>query len=317
MRKSSQASEGAGGMRGVVAASVTPRHAGETATDLGALLEIIDFVCSAGVDGIVLFGSTGEFPLFEADDRERAVSLAVKRSRCPIYVNVSHAALDTAIYLAEQAADAEADGVLIMPPIYFRYDQESIREYMLQFLDAAGRWTPAYLYNIPAFTSGMEADTAIGLLERGFSGIKDSSGSWEYLETLLAAPAARGKCILSGSELLYNRAQPIGAAGVVSGVAACLPELLVAIGRALAQRDAVTADNLLHRVEEFLQWYRQFPAPVAIKEAANVRGLKAGASAAPLGPEKAGALDRFRSWFREWHRGVVRECIAYSAAHKR
>ena len=61
--------------------------------DLAALLEMVDFLCSAGVDGIVLFGSTGEFVHFETADRARALSLAVKRSRCPVYANVSHSNL--------------------------------------------------------------------------------------------------------------------------------------------------------------------------------------------------------------------------------
>jgi len=310
MRNSSRASEGAEGMRGIIAASITPRRAGESGCDLGALLEIVDFLCSAGVDGALLFGSTGEFPVFEADDRARAVGLAVKRSRCPIYVNASHATLETAILLGEQAAEAGAAGVLVMPPIYFRYDQESVREYMLQFLDAVGRWVPAYLYNIPVFTTPLEAETVADLLRQGFRGIKDSSGDWEYIQAVLASPASTGKSILTGSETLYQRARSAGAVGAVSGVAACIPELLVAFERALARDDAPASVALLAHVQDFLVWYHEFPAPVAIKEAANVRGLKAGACATPLGPEKAKRLDEFRAWFREWHRVVIRECGA-------
>src|SRR5581483_1018348 len=215
----------------------------------------------------------GEFPLFEMADRARAVSLAVKRSRCPIYANVSHPMLDAAIQLAEDAAANGAAGVLVMPPIYFRYDQETIREFMLRFLDTVGRWIPAYLYNIPAFTSAIEAPTAAELMAAGFNGIKDSSGSWEYLRTLLESPAGRGKAILSGSELLCARARPFGAAGTVSGIAACIPELLVALERAVARGDAAFAESLLARVREFLSWHEQFPVPMAIKEAANVRGM--------------------------------------------
>jgi len=200
-------------MRGIIAASVTPRRAGESGCDLGALLEIVDFLCTAGVDGTLLFGSTGEFPVFDADDRARALSLAVKRSRCPIYANVSHATLEAAILLGEEAAECGAAGVLVMPPIYFRYDQESVREYMLRFLEAVGRWTPVYLYNIPLFTTAMEAATVSQLLAQGFSGIKDSSGDWDLLQEILASPAARGKSILTGSETLYQRARLAGALG--------------------------------------------------------------------------------------------------------
>ncbi|HZU24380.1 MAG TPA: dihydrodipicolinate synthase family protein [Bryobacteraceae bacterium] len=316
MRNSSRAGEGAGGMRGMLAASVTPRRPGESGPDLGALLEIVDFLCRAGVDGTVLFGSTGEFPLFETEDRARAVSLAVKRSRCPTYANVSHSMLDGAIRLAEEAASAGAAGVLVMPPIYYRYDQETIREFMLRFLEAVGRWIPAYLYNIPAFTSAIEAPTAAELLTAGFSGIKDSSGSLEYVRTLLESPAARGKAILSGSELLCAQARPFGAAGTVSGIAACIPELLVALERAVAAADAASTESLLVRVREFLAWHEQFPVPMAIKEAAHIRRITPAEHAVPLGREKARAMEEFRAWFREWHKVVIRECGADCFSHR-
>lgn len=316
MRNSSRAGESARGMRGMIAASVTPRRSGESAVDLAALLEIVDFLCSAGVDGTVLFGSTGEFPVFEAEDRARAVSLAVKRSRCPIYANVSHATFDTAVRLAEEAAAGGAAGVLIMPPIYFRYDQETIRECMLRFLDIVGRWIPAYLYNIPSFTSAIEPETAIELLAAGFSGIKDSSGSWEYLHALLESPVAHGKCILSGSEMLCAQARPFGAAGTVSGIAACIPELLVALERAVSLADTAAVEKLLARVREFLDWHERFPAPMAIREAANVRGLKAGDRAVPLGPEKTRLMEQFRAWFRDWREMVIRESGAAAKARR-
>jgi dihydrodipicolinate synthase/N-acetylneuraminate lyase len=314
MRNSSRADEDSSAMRGMIAASVTPRRSTEGGPDLGALLEIVDFLCTAGVDGTVLFGSTGEFPLFEIEDRSRAVSLAVKRSRCPIYANVSHAMLDTAIRLAEEAAACGAAGVLIMPPIYFRYDQETIRECMLRFLDAVGRWIPAYLYHIPAFTSPFETGTVAELLTAGFSGIKDSGGSWEFLRALLESPAARGKAVLAGSELLCAQARPFGAAGTVSGIAACIPELLVALECAVARGDSAAAEALLARVREFLTWHEQFPVPMAIKEAVNVRGLKAGDRAVPLGPDKTRAMEQFRSWFRDWHRTIIRECTPSAKA---
>jgi hypothetical protein len=41
-----------------------------------------------------------------------------------------------------------------------------------------------------------------------------------------------------------------------------------------------------------------------VREAANLRGLRAGTAAAPLGPVLQGRLDEFRSWFPEWWRGV-------------
>jgi dihydrodipicolinate synthase/N-acetylneuraminate lyase len=272
--------------------------------DLAALLEMIDFLCAAEVQGIVLFGSTGEFVHFETADRARALSLAVKRSRCPVYANVSHSTLDSAIALADEAASAGAEGVLLMPPIYFRYDQETVCQYYLEFLSALHGILPAYLYNIPMFCTAISVETAASLIAAGYSGIKDSSGDPEYFARLVEACGESGAGLLTGSEVLYGRFRGAGASGVVSGVASAVPELLVEYEKALCGGDEDAISRLGARVEEFVAWVEEFPAPMIIREAANLRGLPAGVAAAPLGPRLRGRLEEFRGWFPEWWRAV-------------
>src|SRR6185437_721443 len=53
---------------GLYAALVTPRRADSLEADAAALLEYLDAVTAAGVDGLVLFGSTGEFVHFESEE---------------------------------------------------------------------------------------------------------------------------------------------------------------------------------------------------------------------------------------------------------
>jgi dihydrodipicolinate synthase/N-acetylneuraminate lyase len=309
MNKASRTVSGSGltsepGPQGVVAASLTPRRAGESKVDLAALLETVDFLCSAGVDGIVLFGSTGEFVHFEAADRARALSLAVKRSRCPVYANVSHSTLDGAMALADEAASAGAEGVLLMPPIYFRYDQETVRQYFLDFLDAIHGIVPAYLYNIPAFSTNIAIDTACSLIASGYRGIKDSSGDPDYFASLVDACGDLGARLIMGSERLYGRFRRVGASSIVSGIAAALPELLVGYDKALCDGDEQAIARLGACLEEFVVWCEEFPAPMIIREAALLRKVPAGAPASPLGPVLQGRLEEFRAWFPGWWRAV-------------
>ena len=291
-------------LHGVVAACLSPRRAGEPNVDLASLLEMVDFLCTAHVDGIVLFGSTGEFVQFETADRARALSLAVRRSRCPVYANVSHAHLDAALALTDEAANAGAAGVLLMPPIYFRYDQETVRQYCLDFLKSAGGLLPAYLYNIPQFATPIAIETAVELLGAGFAGIKDSSGDVEYFQRLLDACGSSGASLVTGGELLYGRFRNEGAAGVVSGIASAVPELVVAYDRFLCAADEDRVSRLRAWIAEFIAWFEEFPTPMIIREAAKLRGLSAGDPAAPLGPALTARLDEFRAWFPAWWRSV-------------
>lgn len=294
---------------GVIAAAISPRQAGEYSIDLAASLELTDFLYERGVDAIALLGSTGEFIHFMLEDRARMVDFAVKRSRLPLLVNVSHSTLDGAIYLGQEAAASGVAAVMLMPPHYFRYDQEGVYAYCMRFADAVAKDAPVYLYNIPVFTSEIAIGTASSLLRSGlFAGIKDSSGSWDYLEGLLQTRQDHTFHIFTGDERLFPRLRSASGDGVVSGIACAVPELVVRLNRAIQDGDQPMQSRLLARIEEFLVWFFRFPAPVAIKEAMRLRKVNSGALAAPLGPEGTRMLAEFGAWFQGWLAAVVKEC---------
>ncbi|HTQ53928.1 MAG TPA: dihydrodipicolinate synthase family protein [Bryobacteraceae bacterium] len=286
---------------GVIAAAVTPHGRRGDESDIGATLELIDFLCAAGVQGIALLGSTGEFVNLNFDDRVRLVYLAVKRSRVPVLAGISHSTLDGALALAREAGAAGAAGLLLMPPYFFRYRQPEIQEFYLRFAAELNHAPPIYLYNIPAFTSPIDNETAIRLLATGhFAGIKDSSGSWDYFAGLHRYKSEHPCTLLVGHDGIFARARREGADGVVSGVACAVPELLLALDRAAQQEPAEEAERLDARLHEFLARLDRFPTPVALKAALAVRGLKTGAPPVPLARETEAALDEFRAWFRAW-----------------
>ncbi len=293
----------------VIAAAVSPRRATEQAIDLAATLELIDFLDEGGADGIALLGSTGEFVHFVIEDRSRMIEFAVKRSRLPILVNVSHSTLDGAIRLGLEAADSGVAGVLIMPPYYFRYNQAAVASFLLQFADAVAKHVRIYLYNIPVFSNEITLATATSLLRSGlFAGIKDSSGDWDNFEGLLSLREQTEFALFPGNDRLYARGRAAGADGVVSGVASALPELMARLDRAIREQDAKRAEQLNQRVLEFIAAIAPFPAPVGIKEAARHRKVRTGALACPLGDVGERQLDEFRSWFADWLPMVLKEC---------
>jgi 4-hydroxy-tetrahydrodipicolinate synthase len=291
---------------GVYAALATPRRRGSVEADTAALLDYLDVVVKAGVNGLVLFGSTGEFVHFDTDERMRVCSLAIKRSRAPVLVNVSHSTLDAAILLAESACDSGAAGVLLMPPYFYRYSEHQIADFYMQFIQELASQLPVYLYNLPYFTNPIPPSLATPLLETGlFAGIKDSSGDWEMLESLLAVRKTREFRLLAGHECIYLRGRLEGADGIVSGVAAAIPELMVALERAIMAKDLTRAQKLNNRLLEFLPWVERFPSTVAIKQAAVARGWKQQHLAVPV---DAAQIEEYQRWLSEWLPQVLREC---------
>jgi 4-hydroxy-tetrahydrodipicolinate synthase len=164
-----------------------------------------------------------------------------------------------------------------------------------------GHAAPLYLYNIPAFTSAIAAETAIELLSSGhFAGIKDSSGDWKYFEVLLRQAQESSFTLLVGHDSIFARARMAGADGIISGIACVVPELLLALDRAIQEHAAAEIERLDERLREFVRRIERFPTPVGIKAALAVRGIKTGHLATPLGRETRAALDEFREWFSVW-----------------
>jgi dihydrodipicolinate synthase/N-acetylneuraminate lyase len=293
---------------GVYAAVATPRVPDSIEADPAALFDYLDAVARGGVNGIVLFGSTGEFVHFDLADRMRVATLANKRCRVPLLVNVSHSSLVGALELAECAIDAGVAGLLLMPPYFFRYSDEQIFSFYSKFASVVDGRAPIYLYNIPQFTNPISAPLAKRLLSTGaFAGIKDSGGDWHMFEALQAVHANFPFQLLMGSDSLYIRAFPAGANGVVSGVAGAIPELMVSLDRALRATDLAKAGQLHARLEEFIGWVEKFPATLAIKRAACVRGWKLDHSSVPFDQHTLAEISAFEQWFRKWLPAVLSE----------
>jgi dihydrodipicolinate synthase/N-acetylneuraminate lyase len=179
----------------------------------------------------------------------------------------------------------------------------------LQFIEFIEQRIPAYLYNAPAFTNPISESLAQRLLDTGlFAGIQDSSGDWELFQKLNELRHRLDFRLLSGNERIYARSRASGACGVVSGVAAAVPELIVAMDGAMREGRQDRVKVLDEELQRFLDWISKFPATIGIKQAAVLRGWNQEHFAVPLDEDDLADLDRFRAWFRDWLPGVLKEC---------
>jgi dihydrodipicolinate synthase/N-acetylneuraminate lyase len=278
--------------------------------NLGVMWDVIDFLVQHGVDGIVLLGSTGEFVHYSSSERMRMVGLAPRRSRVPVLVNVSHSSLDGAVELAQAAAASGAAGVLLMPPYFFRYGAEDLTAFYEQFVREADIDIPILLYNIPCFTNPLPFPVAESLIRAGLvHGLKDSSGDSGTYEQFAGLRAEKPFTYLMGSDSLFVRARSeSGIDGGVSGIASAVPELLVALNKAIGSKSQDLVTRLETRLQQFIAWTDRLAVPVCIKEAAAARGLKVGPHAIPARGEPERAIADFREWFKPWLSEVQREC---------
>jgi 1-pyrroline-4-hydroxy-2-carboxylate deaminase len=155
-----------------------------------SLRQVLDGYVAAGVHGVLVNGSAGEWWAQSADERRRTAAVAVDAvgGRIPVVIGCTSFTADAVIALAEHAATIGADGVLTTPPPYAHPTQEEI----VAFYAAIDRSIslPLVAYNWPRGTAvelSLDSARRIAALERVVA-IKNSTSDWplvvDYIEAL-------------------------------------------------------------------------------------------------------------------------------------
>src|SRR5262245_26840129 len=93
--------------------------------DHAGLERLIEYVLAGGVHGLFILGTTGEGPSLSYRLRCELIELACEQvnHRVPILVGITDTSAVESINLAERAADAGADAVVLAAPYYFAPNQ--------------------------------------------------------------------------------------------------------------------------------------------------------------------------------------------------
>jgi dihydrodipicolinate synthase/N-acetylneuraminate lyase len=299
---------GEGAVVGAMAAVIAPRRENGHTIDIGLALEILDFVNERGVTGVAVLGATGEFVHYDMEERMRLTQMAVRRSRTPVIVNVSHSTLESAVLLARNATEVGATALLLMPPHFFKHTQEGIIAYYQEFARQTVGLAPALLYNLPFFTTGMEPATACAILETGqFAGIKDSSGNTVIFDALHALRQRIPFRLLLGNDRLLETHRAL-ADGVISGCACGIPELIAAIDRAATRGDKELLARRGALLDAFIQKIDAFPTPFGIQLTLAARGFPRAVPPLPIGPAAQAQASEFAEWFKGFESAMRDEC---------
>lgn len=249
----------------LIAATLTPLRDDGSRLDLDAIGPMMTFLEARGVDGAFACGTTGEGVLLDLPERREAA--AAFRAAVHGQLIVHCGALSTAdtVALSAHAAEIGADAVAVIPPPYFVLDTDALTTHMVA---AARACAPLPFWGY-AFTprSGYplspEAISRIRDAVDNFAGLKVSESPWERLEPYLDL----GLPVLVGNEPMIPRAMARGAIGSVSGMAACLPDVV----RAALDAPDEAAGQVLREVRSMLEASGQFVA--AAKHLLGRRGV--------------------------------------------
>jgi len=256
--------------RGTYTALVTPfDDRGEV--DYAALRRLIEAQASAGIDGIVPVGTTGESPSLNVEEHIKVIEETIDACAGKMKVIAGTGANSTseAMELTRKAMEAGADATLQVTPYYNKPSQEGLYRH---FSAVAELGLPVILYNVPGRTSREIAVETIARLSgnRNIVAVKEAGGSVDRVSAILASCDI---CVLSGDDALTLPMMSVGAQGVISVASNVAPEGVVRMVR--MAMDGRWADALeLHR-----KYYALFcdlfidTNPVPVKTAMAMMGL--------------------------------------------
>ncbi|KAL3469506.1 hypothetical protein BJX99DRAFT_265120 [Aspergillus californicus] len=188
-----------------------------------------------GLTGLVILGTNAETFLLTRE--ERKLLLQTARQACgasyPIMAGVSGHSTKQVLEFIEDANDAGADYVLLLPPAYF--GKQTTPAVIESFFDDVARDSPLpiVIYNFPTVCNGIDLDSAtiakLAKRHANIVGVKLTCGAVAKI-TRLSAEFAPGEFATFGgqSDFLIG-GLAAGAVGTIAGFANVFPKTIVRI----------------------------------------------------------------------------------------
>ena len=237
---------------GLIPAMVTPFDEGGE-VDLEAIEAVVERFVEAGVDGISVLGSNGEFSHITLPERKRFAEAAagIVAGRVPLLVGVGATGTREAVELARHAQETGADGVLVVTPFYWKVGEEALFGHFVAVAEAVS--IPTMIYNFPMLTGIDLSPRLVARVARecpNVTGLKDTvTESSHSVGVLREVKAVRPDfSVLAGFEDQILPTMLAGGDGSICGLANVAPELLVGLVRAAQSGDLDKATELHRRV---------------------------------------------------------------------
>ena len=259
-------------LSGVYAAVVTPLQA-DFSPALEHIPALLSFMASRGCHGALLLGTTGEGPSFSPDERLAIFQAALTfRSTHPdfhLLAGTGTPSLEETIQLTQAAFELGMDGVVVLPPYYYRKASDeglfAWFDLLIQRAVPPGKYLLGY--HIPHVSGvGLSLDLLEKLANRHpgrFAGIKDSSGDPEHAR-LLGERFGKDLLVLTGNDRLFSHALANHASGCITAAANIISPILRRVWD--AHTDAAPAAQAQTELDACRQVVDAYPpAPALLK----------------------------------------------------
>lgn len=271
--------------QGLYCAMLTPMR-DDGSLDLDGASRLVDHLVHDGVDGLVVLGTTGELgdlTVAEQDKLARVV-VAAADGRVPVVAGIGALGTSPAVDRAGTLADLGADGLLVLPALYWDgLSSEDVAEHLLAVGRATDLGIVAYDYPVAGrlpIDPGMLCDVAAD--EPRIVGVKQTVMDISLIERMSTIVRERGSDLVLGVgfEQMVVPSHALGGRLLISGLANFCAPLLRSLLAALRQADGARIAEDYASVLRLAELYRVMAPPIpALKAAAAGVGVPIGATA--------------------------------------
>lgn len=270
---------------GVFTALVTPFKANGM-IDWAAFDRLLDRQLEAGIRGIVPVGTTGEAAMLDAEEQLALIARTVSRAEGRAYVLAGTGTNVTAssVVASQRAADAGANGVLLITPYYVKPSQAGLVEHFSAVAAAVN--CDVMLYSVPGRTGvSIAPETAATLagLHPNIVAIKEAGGDAARV-TALRAAAGPGFVVHCGDDGLALPFYALGARGLTSVLSNWRPAECVELYRAWVSGRHDDALALHEQLSPLAAAMFVEPSPAPVKHMLAREGLIEEVLRLPLTP---------------------------------
>ncbi|NUR61676.1 MAG: dihydrodipicolinate synthase family protein [Catenulispora sp.] len=264
--------------RGVVVATALPFRE-DFSVDLDAYADNLHALIDGGCDGVCPNGSLGEYQTLTDAERAAVVRTAVETvGGDRVLAGVAaYGSLESRRW-AEQAAEAGAGAVMLLPPNAYRADERSV---LAHYKAVAEVGIPVVAYNNPIDTKvDLVPELLAELHSAGYiRAVKEFSGDTRRAYRIKEL-APELELLIGADDVLLELALA-GAVGWVSGYPNALPHVCTELYRAAVAGDLATALPLYRELHPLLRWDSRTEFVQAIKLSMDLAGRTGGGCRPP------------------------------------
>lgn len=290
-------------IKGVVVPIITVIDEDERIDEQG-MRDQVEYVIRGGMQGILAFGSNGEFYQVEEDEMERGLKIMVDQAagRVPVYFGIGAINTKKCIRLAQMAVENGASCISVLQPMFLKPTQDELYRHFKAIADAVPG-TPMLLYNNPGRVGyGLSADLVTRLAHEveNIVGIKDTSGDMTLTEEFVRRNRDVDFKVFGGKDTLLFVSLCVGAVGGVCTAGNFMPELIGAVYQKYTEGDFEGAREAQFKLNPVRLSMDAASFPVAAKDMAILRGSAAGKPYLPNLPTPEGpALEGIRKAMKQ------------------